>query len=219
MKNRSSRSSKRRPDRGRTLDAGLALEPDEHHEFFSEGESGNYSGWPGQDGIALEEALPELAGPRVVRTPEMDARREKFKRWVLVLVLLLLIPIGAGALWQQARSSKEALVGSNGVKPAPQRTVAVSGVKPETTQRGASQSPTAPPVQTPNSEATLTQEAPSSETLVLKESKSVAPGPTTSNASPVPTASTPHKPQRFRLPPMMRPALPGTPPTVAYPVN
>jgi len=218
MKNRSSRSSKRRPDRGRTLDAGLASEPDEHHEFFSEGESANYSGWPRQDGIALEEALPELTGPRLVRTPEMDARREKFKRWVLVF-LLLLIPIGAGALWQQARSPKEALVGSNGVKPAPQRTVAVSGAKPENTPRGASESPVALPAQTPTSDATLTPEALTREALALRESTSVAPGPTTSNASPVPTASTAQKPHRFRLPPMMRPALPGTPPTVAYPVN
>jgi len=218
MKNRLSRSSKRSSDRGRTLDAGLAVEPDEHHEFFSEGEAANYSGWPGQDGVAPEEALPELAVPRFVRTAEMDARREKFKRWVLVL-LLLLIPIGAGALWQQARSSEEALIASNGLKPAPQRTVAVSGAKPENTQRGASERPATSPVQAPTSEASLTQEAPTGETLAASASMSVAPGPTTSSASPVPTASTAQKPHRFRLPPIMRPALPGTPPTVAYPVN
>ncbi len=218
MKNRSSRSSKRGPDRVRQLDAGLAVEPDEHHEFFSEGESANFSRWPGQDSVALEEVVPELVVPRLVRTPEMNARRDKFKKWVLVL-LLLLIPIGAGALWQQARSSQVVLAASSDENQAPQRTVAVSGAKPEGSPRGASEIvPGIPQVQTPTPEAVLAKESPASEALVPAESQSAAPGSTTSSASPVPSARA-RKAHRFMMPPMMRPVLPGTPPTVAYPVN
>ncbi len=218
MKNRLSRSSKRSPDRGRALDVGLAFEPDEHHEFFSVGEAANHSGWPDQDVIALEEDLPEFVVPRVVRTPEMDARRDKFKKWVLIL-LVPLIPIGAGALWQQARSSQVALVASSGEKPVPQRTVAVSGAKPEANPRGATENvPGVPQGEMPTSEAALAKEVPVSEALAPVGSKSVAPTPTTSSVIPAPAGPAPRA-HRFIMPPMMRPALPGTPPTVAYPVN
>ncbi len=87
--------------------SGSHHEPDEHHEFFVAGEVGHYSEGPApsSSGGTLSDAFTEPEPPRLIRTPEMDARRARnFK--VVTFVLMVFLGIGGSAIYSAFNASR-----------------------------------------------------------------------------------------------------------------
>ncbi len=212
-------------------------EPDDHHEFFAAGEVGHYSDGPAplNSGGELHDVFTEPEPPRLIRTPEMDARRARNLK-IVTFVLMVFVAIGGSAIYR-ALNASHAPSGAPSAEPgkSPDRPAPVESAKALDRQQPAASpvrvaevQPAVPASAAPEAKP-APAEAPEPEAVV------VVPSPAAAESKPAPAAATkpapaaaPRRAPRSRREPTSsvpgreppRAAAPASkPPTASFPVQ
>ncbi|MEB2314337.1 MAG: response regulator [Polyangiaceae bacterium] len=196
------RAGSERPPRG----GPPAGEPEEHHDFFAEGEEGRYEGGP----AVLEPPEPdplELPGLRVPRTEEQERRRARNMR-VVAAIIGFLVAVALVAFVMRKSPSEEA---AKSPEPGPTRATVVTaptGTEPAAPPKLPEPATTAPAAPEPAEAVSAAPAEPAPEPA--------KPAPEPPRPAPIAAAPAPRPAPRPR--PVVEPAptpppLPTAPPT------
>ncbi len=200
-------------------------EPDDHHEFFVAGEVGHYSDGPAplSSRGGLHDAFTEPEPPRLIRTPEMDARRARNLK-IVTFVLMVFLAIGGSAIYTAFNASRGHSIGAASAtvaEPAVPVSAEVAPVEPKLV-----------PVEEPKPEpAALVAPSPPAVESQPVPALAVKPAPAVA-VKPAPAAAPRRAPRESRAPTRREPRSTATsrepapsaapvakPPTASFPVQ